>query len=480
MMVQNSLHRKLLLNIVGTFIAAILFSVAANYWIIRHDLNLQEDMMLRQLGHSFQAILQDPATSWEALQKELDGVLLDQGPNGIYDQPADAELGYQFQVWNMTSIPQLLLRSTHGPKNDMSGRAQGIANTYADGIRWRTYTIIDAQHHLKLSIAQSFSSRTVLANKVVRHNIVITLCFFPFLILVVWSVLCHGLGTIERIARQISNRDEDNLDPFEMTREVPKEIRPIIEELNKLFLLLQQAFEREKRFAADAAHELRTPLAGIRAQAQVAISADDPVEQQTMLRNVITGVDRATHVVQQLLTLSRLLPNPQHLQDIVHVALPPIASEVIAMLAPTAIAKGIELELIVPPTKDPEHYFVNGNATALSVLIRNLVDNAIRYTPSGGDVKVLIDRPTEDDLLLRVSDTGPGIPPELRSRVFERFYRILGTQSTGSGLGLAIVQQIADLHRAEVRLAAGENGTGLQVEIWFRLRQQLPLKNPNQ
>ncbi len=181
----------------------------------------------------------------------------------------------------------------------------------------------------------------------------------------------------------------------------------------------------------------------------MALKTKDDTERQNLLHNVILGVDRSTHIVQQLLTLSRLVPEASSIEDLTEVNLVKVTAETIAQIAPMAIEKNIDIELKAPD----QPVNLMGNITALRILIRNLVDNAIRYTPQGGMVRVAVITEPQA-IVLRVTDTGPGIPAELRSRVFERFYRVLGSTSSGSGLGLAIVQQIARLHQAEVKLGS--------------------------
>lgn len=317
--------------------------------------------------------------------------------------------------------------------------------------------INELQKHLDLE--QHYGMRDYLAHRITMDDIYIMLIIYPITGLIIWFILGYGLKSIEKVTKEVSQRAADHLNPVD-TEAVPLEVQPLVDELNKLFLRLKQAFEREQRFAADAAHELRTPLAALRTQAQVALKTTDAAERQLHLQNVLTGVDRCTHVIQQLLTLCRMTPEAITLEDQVPIDLAKIAAEVIVQLAPGAIDKQIELELMA----EESHYRIMGNITGIHALIRNLIDNAIRYTPEKGSIKVIVTH-IPDFVILRVIDTGLGIPAELRSRVFERFFRVLGTTVQGSGLGLAIVQQIVKLHRGTVRLGVPENGIGLEVEV---------------
>lgn len=268
------------------------------------------------------------------------------------------------------------------------------------------------------------------------------------------------MRSITRVTNEISSRASTYLEPVNATN-TPVEIKPLIAELNQLFVRLKLAFDRNKRFAADAAHELRTPLAALKTQAQVALKAENKNAREQALIKMLQGVDRSSHVVAQLLTLSRL-SQEQELNDVHPVDLHKLAAEIIAYLVPIALEKNIDIELALSPTNP----IISGNDTALGILIRNIVDNAIRYTPQNGSVKIAI-LTERNDVIFRVTDTGPGIPIELRERVFERFYRILGTQAAGSGLGLAIVSQITELHHAKIHLSTPPNGIGLQFDIIF-------------
>ncbi|MBU1558946.1 MAG: GHKL domain-containing protein, partial [Gammaproteobacteria bacterium] len=245
---------------------------------------------------------------------------------------------------------------------------------------------------------------------------------------------------------------------------MPLEIQPVIDALNKLFERLDAEFTRNKRFASDAAHELRTPLAALKTQTQVALLTTDEQEKKKILKNIVLSVDRLTHVVHQLLTMSRL-SKEDTIQNITQFDLAQLAAEVIAEIVPNALKKNINIELI----KDRTPSIIEGNHVGLSILIRNLVDNAIRYSPENSFVKViLINHPST--VTLKVIDNGPGIPDELRERIFERFYRIPGTQEIGSGLGLSIVKQIVDLHHARIHLAKTNNC----FEIDIVLHKKLP------
>lgn len=363
-----------------------------------------------------------------------------------------------FQVWN--SKGELLLHSPNIVNLELKDAPLGFSDQIINGNDWRIYSFYDQSLQQKVVTAELYNLRRDLADAIARSNANILLVTYPAFGLLIWLIVSRALKSITRVANEISNRALTYLEPVSLTS-IPEEIKPLVAELNQLFVRLKLAFERNKRFAADAAHELRTPLAALKTHVQVALMADNESNRQKALEKVIESVDRSSHVVAQLLTLSRL-GEEETLTDIKPVNLHKLATDIIAYIAFHALEKNIEIELAPAPSKG----IVLGNETVLGIMIRNIVDNAIRYTPPNGEVKIaVLDSGTK--VIFRVSDTGPGIPIQLRDRVFERFFRILGTKASGSGLGLAIVSQIASLHHAEVNLSTPPNGVGLEFDVAF-------------
>jgi two-component system sensor histidine kinase QseC len=235
---------------------------------------------------------------------------------------------------------------------------------------------------------------------------------------------------------------------------------PLIERLNRLFVRIAASMQKERRFTADAAHELRTPIAAIKAQAQVARAATTAAARMHALDNAILGCDRASRLITQLLTLTRVDALDHSAMEACQIS--DIAAEEIAALAPAAVEKGVQLELLAQTDAK-----VQGNPELLRVLLRNLLDNAIRHTPRGTAVQVNISH-EPGAACLSVSDNGPGIAPDERARVPERFYRPPGTQASGSGLGLSIVKRIAEVHDATLQILAMSEAGGLQVKVCFK------------
>lgn len=273
-----------------------------------------------------------------------------------------------------------------------------------------------------------------------------------------WFATWRGLKPLDAVAAEIAQRAPERLDPV-VPVAAPREVRPLLEALNALFARVDQAMQNERAFTADAAHELRTPLAAISAQAQVAARARDAVERDHALAQLSVSARRASHLVEQLLTLARL--DPARPLEMGQVRLDLLAAEACADHGAAALEKNITLELDAP-----QPVGVEGNEAMLRILLRNLVDNAIRYTPAGGKVEVGVTA-RQGVARLTVSDDGPGIPADKRAEALRRLHRLAGQEIEGSGLGLSIVARIAELHHAQLELRDGIGQPGLTVQVTF-------------
>jgi two-component system OmpR family sensor kinase len=285
------------------------------------------------------------------------------------------------------------------------------------------------------------------------------LLLLPALGLLIWLAVGRGLRPLEAVASAVQARTPAALQPLS-DRGVPREVRPLVEALNDLLRRLGSALEAQRRFVADAAHELRTPLTALSLQVQLVERAASGEERAATLAAVKSGLARATRVVEQLLTLARQEPEAGGRPE-AEIDLCELARLVIAGLIPLAEAKAMDLGMT-----RAEPVRVTGDREALRVLLANLVDNAVRYTPERGrvDISTFV---AEGGAVIEVTDTGPGIPADERERVFDRFYRRAGGGAAGSGLGLAIVKAIAERHGATVELTEAPSG-GLAVRIIFR------------
>ncbi len=365
---------------------------------------------------------------------------------------------FQFQLFNEHN--QLLLRSQAAPLTEYTNIQKGFLTADIQDETWRFYINTDTRNGERIIVAGKVATIDALALTVFKNTVVIMMIAILILALLICLITEYSLRYIKQLSSALTNRAATHLAPIK-TADSPEEFKPLVAEMNNLFTQIRQTMERNKRFASDAAHELRTPLAALKTQAEVARKSQDDSERSLALRNVIKGVDRSTHLVEQLLTLGRLGPEAT-LNDITPIDPEKLAAEIVALLVPKAIKKNIEIELIA----NEHEQFILANEISIAILMRNLVDNAIRYTPENGFVKVSI-LSSSKLVIFRVEDSGPGIPEDLHARIFERFYRVLGTEQTGSGLGLAIVKQVADLHRAKIKLSKPSNGQGLRVDAVF-------------
>ena len=466
---KSSIRKFLLINLLLAITITTTLTAIGNYYLDQKDIQDHLDTLMAVSALSYQALLGDDITQRPLLkiQDSLDTIpqkidyyykrkyLGTEPPENYFDK-------FNFQVW--TNGGKLLLHSSTAPKAPLTAEIDGFSDKTISDENWRVFTTHNDKSGTRTVLAEQYDTRNELGHRIAQDDLYIMLLTFPLSGLLIWIIIGRGLDILDKVAKEVANRAPSHLEPVDL-KEIPDEIRPVIDELNKLFFRLKEGFEREKRFAADAAHELRTPLAALKAQAQVALHTNDINEKNQALQKLIASVNRSTHIVQQLLTMSRLVPEAASLHEQDEVNLGKLTREILAMLAPSAIEKQIEIEF-----EDSEQIpNIRGNATALGILIRNLVDNAIRYTNENGLIIVRLLKKRKE-VILEVQDNGPGIPPELQNRVFERFFRVLGNKSPGSGLGLAIVQQICDLHGGRVMLDTPKVGTGLIVRDYFTLR----------
>ncbi len=361
-----------------------------------------------------------------------------------------------FQVWQLPA-KTLVLHSEHAPMLPLSEKLYGYNDTQLGSELWRVFTITNEEYKIRVDVAENYAGREELARIIAIRVLIPLFVVIPILALVLWFAVGRALFPVWRLALEVKRRKPTHLDPVNV-HDAPVEIIPLVESLNILFARLQRTLENERRFTADAAHELRTPLAGIKTQAQVALRDRDEQRRRKALQHLLIGVDRTSRLVEQLLTLARLDPETG-IVDPKSARLGKLAAEVIADLAPMAFEKRIDISMT---DQCPKELIIHEDA--MSILIRNLVDNAMRYTPRGGIVEVSI-KEQADNAVLSVADNGPGIPEEERPKVLERFYRLTQT-GVGSGLGLSIVHRISQLHHGTMNLRTSRYG-GLQIDVTF-------------
>lgn len=295
-----------------------------------------------------------------------------------------------------------------------------------------------------VQVAETLEKRALLANEIIKGVILPQFIILPIILALVWFALSRGLSPLAELQERIRARSSDDLSPID-SRQVPEEISPLVGSLNEMLGRLAQTIDMQKRFIADAAHQMKTPLAGMRMQSELALRQVDPDEIHRSLEQLAKSSESATRLVNQLLALARAENQPHAGLAFEEIELGALARGVVQDWVQASFTHDIDLGY--EPHDEPVN--IAGNAMMLRELLSNLIDNALRYTPAGGSVTVRVRRDGEH-ALLEVEDTGPGIAPSERAHVFERFYRILGSSASGSGLGLAIVREIAQQHGAEV------------------------------
>jgi two-component system OmpR family sensor kinase len=370
---------------------------------------------------------------------------------------ADAAYDFVVQVWSLDGV-RVYLSRPHAVLPEVT--TLGFATVATSEGRWRAYGVQALTRVIQ--VAQPMSVRERGAAQLALQTLIPFALLLPVLALVIWLAVGHALQPLQRLTSLVKARRVNALDALPDER-LPEEVQPLVAALNDLISRLRAALERERAFMADAAHELRTPLTALHLQMAMLARASGESERTAAMGTLSAGVQRAIRLVEQMLALARQEPRAESPR--VAVRLDDLAREIVAELVPLADAGNIDLGVTaaqaVSLPADPE---------ALRTLLRNLVDNAVRYSAAGGRVDVSVEAvpaASGGGARLAVTDDGPGIAPEDRARVFDRFYRRAGTAPPGSGLGLAIVKAIADAHGASVALSDPASGRGLTVTVTF-------------
>ncbi|MDB5838490.1 MAG: sensor histidine kinase [Herminiimonas sp.] len=344
----------------------------------------------------------------------------------------------------------------------------GMSPAYYDGmIDGRTVRIVvlrlpapGGAEAVTVRVAETSAKRNILAKEILLEVLVYQALLAGAASLLIWAGIRSGLQPLAKLAEEIMARTPADLGP--LLADVPQEVRPLVHSLNDLLTRLEATQAAQKRFIADASHQLRTPLSALQIQAERASRENDPDARAEALRRVNASITRITHVTHQLLTLARADPASEARQRFAPIDLARVAREVTTEWVPIALTRGVDLGYTGPETGAP----VFGEAQMLKELLGNLIDNALQYNYDGGRVTVGV--AAAPAAILFVEDDGPGIPPEAREKVFERFFRLPGSGGRGCGLGLAIVKEISQLHDAVVLAEPGDGGHGTRVKITFK------------
>jgi len=318
--------------------------------------------------------------------------------------------------------------------------------------------------HIQIVVAETLNKRRTLASEILLGMLLPELLLVGLIGLLIWYGVARGLRPLTDLQTEIANRSHRDLSPLP-EQNAPGEVRALVGAMNQLLARVSDTLSAQQRFIADAAHQLRTPLAGLRTQTELAMRQTDPEEVHRTLQQIDTATARTTHLVNQLLSLARAEPGANRIYAPQPVNLTELARTTTTEWVPRAIDRNIDLGF----DSSAGAVMIDGDPILLKEMLGNLLDNAIRYTSSGGTVTVALKRRSSGHVL-SIEDNGPGIPAEERERVFERFHRLLGNGADGCGLGLAIVREIATGHGATAALDQGANGSGTRVTIEFPAR----------
>ena len=459
-----SLRRRLVLLFFG---GTLLLWVPVNFFLYKGALEEVDDLWDSHLAQSARLLLAFASASAEKGELEQLRELLPRlipaylppynelhGQSGVDSRHYQRALAFQLQ----TRDGAFRLHSNDAPDEPFANGIPGFSYRVINGIAWRVYGVADPNTALILYAGEDHALRKDLAWHLVEHLVFPSLLAIPPLLLLIWLAVAKGLKPLARLVAEVKRRDPDDLHPL-AGASVPTEVEPLVRALNSLFARLERALQSERQFTGNAAHELRTPLSALRVQAQVAQRASSDEQRQRALQQTIAGVDQASHLVDQLLTLARLDSRQTTLAS-APVNLNEVARRIAANLEPLARQRRVSVQV----SGDTETVTL-GDETCLGILVRNLVDNAVRYAGGGGAVTVAVRRNGLFNLVT-VRDTGPGIAEGQHSEMFRRFRRGRDMVSSGSGLGLSIVRRIAELHGGGVGLENQALG-GLCCEVWL-------------
>ena len=456
--------------VTASLISVMITVSVISYWSYQeahHEIEELFDAELAQSARTLQSLLRNQLQR-TTLGKLPEGLYY-QAPDIIEDDSEDNEVsqwGHKYEkklvfyVWNASG--ELLLSNTELAIHALTS-VPGYDNETIDQQHWRSFQLFDNQLNIWIKVAQRSDIRGELTDEIVETSILPLLLLMPLLAMIIYGVIRRGLEPLKQLSHDISGRSPDNLQAIPTT-DTPTELHTVINAINHLMIQLNHAIQREREFTADAAHELRTPLAAIRVHSQNLYhylqndSSKATTKQQQTIQHIINGVDRMTHVVNQLLTLMRIQQVQHH-----------------HLLSLNDTVKQ-EMEQLLPLAQEKQHQLTTdfkndikliGDKEALATLCRNLIENAIRYTPTAGHITVTLQRQGEQ-AQLQISDNGPGIPDKEKHKVLERFYRMQHQEISGSGLGLSITKEIANQLNATVTLSDNrQQPTGLTVTVCF-------------
>jgi len=471
-----SIRRHLMLLVFASIALVWGITLLSSFRHATHEVEEWEDARLAEFAQTLTLLDQNDLTALSKSHIDAREEYGRSGSSGAEDDDDKLPRDMLFQVRDvngriLASSPELVLLGAWNPPSELPPQSQGGAHTITLGGRvaaqpgvqsmgqpWHTYTLYDGATGRTVRVLEPANTRSDLATGAARRISEPIAFALPILALLVWISIGHSFRPLRVLSKVIDAREVNQLEPIDMGRS-PSEVRPLIDAINHLLSRLRQSMVRERTFTADAAHELKTPLAAIKVQAQVALAARDTQQQRLAMERVVQGVDRSARLAEQLLLLARLDEHDQMPTSVL--ALDGLARDAIAANEEEAKRRGIHVGL-----GSDARFEIVAEPVLVNILLDNLIDNALKYCDSGDRVEVEIGRNAQA-VLLTVRDNGPGVGIEERGRLTDRFFRGTGTSSTGSGLGLSIVARIVEYFGAGLRFGVGIDGRGLAVEIAF-------------
>lgn len=447
--VTNSLRARLLLLLFSAVVITACIQSFIAYRTSLDETNEIFDYQMQQMALSLRPGL------------NFDGY----GSNGFHPEEDES---FEFIVQVATADRKILFQSSSSttlPHRDSTGFSLFDARSTT----YKLYTLIHGNQLIQ--VAQDRSTRRSLARNLAFRTTVPIMVMVALLLFLVWWVVTSSLAPVYRVQRQISTREADSLNEVETTG-LPNEVRPLVEELNLLLRRMRQAFDAQKNFVADAAHELRTPLSALKLQVEQLRRSSTEKDREVAVHRLGTGIDRATRLVEQLLVLARQQAHSDSAKSVKPAEFNKLCMAAFNDVYPLAQQKHIDMGL-----NQAEECFVMCQEEAIKIMLRNILDNSIKYSPDNSKIDLTVSVNGSSAILL-VEDSGPGIPDESFERIMDRFYRIPGNPVSGSGLGLSIVKTIADIHSAQIKISKSLRLGGLSVSVTFQA-YRVPTSPPN-
>jgi two-component system, OmpR family, sensor histidine kinase QseC len=442
----NSLQARLLVLLLG-LVTVVWIGVAVLTWFdASHEL---DELLDGHLAQAASLLVVQHAKAGDANDDDDDDHVAEAPP--LYKYAPQVA----FQVFRKGG---LVMRSANAEATALATTTTGFSTRrLPDGTQWRVFAVRSVNHDVQVFVGEQTRMRDDILWAILRSMLLPLVVALPVLALAVWAAVRSGLAPLRQLSQMLGQRRAQALEPVALPG-LPSEMLPVVQSLNGLFKRIDHLLDAERRFTADAAHELRTPIAAIRAQAQVALGAGaDVAQREHALRSTLLGCDHATRLVDQLLTLARLEALPQAAPA--RINLSAVVQRIAADLVPAALARSQTLALDAP-----HPCVVAGDEMLVGVLVRNLIDNALRYSPDGAQVQVSLGHDS-GRVTLRVQDSGAGMTAPEIAKLGQRFVRVLGHHQSGSGLGWSIVKRLVDVYGAQVEVGRSHSLGGLAVAV---------------